>query len=73
MKGQGLPKSGDDFGFFFFSDGVTFTSNYREEAGQDTTNHSANRYTSAQGVYQGFFPSFNYRKGEKMKPNEKRV
>ena len=39
---------------FFFSDCVTFTSNYREEAGQDTLNHS-DQYASAQGVYQGFF------------------
>ena len=28
---------------------------------------------TAQGVYKGFFSSVNYRKGEKMKPNEKRV
>ena len=38
----------------FFSDCVTFTSNYREEAEKDTISHS-DQYTSAQGVYQGFF------------------
>ena len=37
--------------WFFFSDGVTFTSNYREEAEPDTTNNSTNQYTSARGVY----------------------